>query len=84
METMKNNHTTKRDNPYGGFPISCATREMVRERTEELATLSGRRSYDINQRDYEQAKRELTGERDSDKQQAILNLNERRILRVRS
>jgi hypothetical protein len=57
---------------------------MVRTRTEELASSAGRRSHDIHQRDYEQAKRELTGERDFDKQQAILNLNERRILSVLS
>ena len=50
-----------------------ATRQMVRVRTEELASLAGRKSHDIHQRDYEQAKREVTGEKDFDKQQAILD-----------
>lgn len=49
-----------------------ATREMVRSRTVELAIRAGRRSIEIRQSDYEQAKRELTGETDFDRQQAML------------
>lgn len=48
------------------------TPAMVRSRTVELALSAGRSSLEINQRDYEQAKRELTGETDFDRQQAIL------------
>ncbi len=45
---------------------------MVRRRTVELATSAGRSPIEIRQRDYEQAKRELTGETDFDRQQAVL------------
>ncbi len=46
---------------------------MVQARTVELASLDGRSPHEINQRDYEQAKLELLGESDFDKQQALLN-----------
>ena len=49
------------------------TREMVMSRTLELASMAGRRADQIRQGDYEQAKRELTGESDFDRQQAILD-----------
>jgi hypothetical protein len=52
------------------------TREMVYTRTIELATLAGRNPLQINQMDYERAKRELTGESDFDKQQAVLDFSE--------
>jgi len=45
---------------------------MVRSRTVELALSAGRSSIEIRQRDYEQAKRELTGETDFDRQQSLL------------
>lgn len=45
---------------------------MVRSRTVELAIRAGRSPIEIRQRDYEQAKRELTGETDFDCQQAVL------------
>ena len=56
--------------------IHPVTREMVYARTIELASLAGRDSREIKQFDYEQAKRELTGESDFDKQQAIFDFNE--------
>jgi len=56
--------------------IRPVTREMVYTRTIELASLAGRASHEIRQFDYEQAKRELTGESDFDKQQAIFDFNE--------
>lgn len=49
------------------------TREMVRHRTIELASLAGRGPLEIKQCDYERAKREVTGETDFDRQQEILN-----------
>ncbi|MFU8894610.1 MAG: hypothetical protein ACNA8L_13390 [Luteolibacter sp.] len=49
-----------------------ATPAMVRFRTVELAAQSGRGPLEISQRDYERAKRELTGETDPDRQLAIL------------
>lgn len=51
------------------------TREKVYARTVELASLAGRSSLQIKQMDYERAKREITGESDFDKQQALLDLN---------
>lgn len=45
---------------------------MVRRRTVELAISAGRSSIEIRQRDYEQAKRELTGETDFGRQHAVL------------
>lgn len=48
---------------------------MVRSRTVELAIIAGRSSLEISQRDYEQAKRELTGESDYERQQAVLYPN---------
>lgn len=50
------------------------TPQMVRSRTVELAMIAGRSSIEIRQRDYEQAKRELTGETDFDRQYAVLHL----------
>lgn len=52
------------------FPL--VTPNMVRSRTVELAILAGRRCSEIRQSDYERAKRELTGETDFDRQQAVL------------
>jgi methyl coenzyme M reductase gamma subunit len=49
------------------------THGMVRARTVELALIAGRSSIEIRQRDYEQAKRELTGESDSERQLAVLS-----------
>lgn len=57
-------------NPSAAF--SPVTFSMVRSRTVELAIMAGRSSIEISQRDYEQAKRELTGETDFDRQQEVL------------
>jgi hypothetical protein len=52
------------------------TRQMVHDRTLELASIDGRSSLQIKQVDYEQAKRDLTGESDFDRQQQILDFPE--------
>jgi hypothetical protein len=49
-----------------------AIRERVRERTRELARLAGRAPAQVSQVDYEQAKREVTGESDPDRQDVVL------------
>lgn len=49
------------------------TREMIAIRTRELAVLAGRIPPYVEQTDYEQAKRELTGESDSARQDAAIN-----------
>ena len=58
------------DNSTG---IGTVTREMVRARARELALLAGHAPPQVRQSDYEQAKRELTGEPDIDRQDAILD-----------
>ena len=50
------------------------TREMLHARTLELALMAGRSALQIKQVDYERAKRELTGESDFDRQQAVLEM----------
>jgi hypothetical protein len=52
--------------------IGPVTRDMVHERARELAKISGRAPHDVSQSDYEQAKRELTGESDMDRQEEVL------------
>jgi hypothetical protein len=49
------------------------TPQMVRARTVELAIRAGRNAVEIRQSDYEQAKRELTGETDSKRQHAMIH-----------
>lgn len=54
-------------------PASAVTRRMLRARTRELAVAAGRNPLAITQSDYEQARRELTGESDMDRQEARLD-----------
>ena len=49
---------------------------MVDTRTHALAVKAGRIPPYVVQTDYEQAKRELTGETDPDRQLAVLDSNE--------
>ncbi len=61
--------------PQQGPPviIGLVTRERVYQRTRELAALAGRIPLHIRQADYEQAKQEVTGETDNDRQLAMLD-----------
>src|SRR5271163_4014825 len=52
--------------------IGTVTRKMVRERATELALINGRSARDVSATDWEQAKRELTGEPDMDPKEALL------------
>jgi hypothetical protein len=52
--------------------IGTVTRKMVRERAVELAVINGRSAEEVSKSDWEQAKRELTGESDADPKEAIL------------
>jgi hypothetical protein len=58
------------ENSIGIGPV---TREMVHARARELALIAGRVHPHVAQADYEQAKRELTGESDIDRQETILD-----------
>lgn len=49
------------------------TRAMVNRRAHELASLADRKSPKVIQIDYEQAKRDVTGESDLDRQNAALD-----------
>jgi len=52
--------------------IGTVTRKMVRERAVELALINGRSAQDVSKSDWEQAKRELTGEPDTDPKETVL------------
>jgi hypothetical protein len=55
------------------FENGSVSREMVYERSRELALNDGCSPGCVSQADYEQARWELTGERDIDRQEAILD-----------
>jgi hypothetical protein len=52
--------------------IGTVTRKMVRTRATELAFINGRSAQDVSKSDWEQAKRELTGETDMEPKEMIL------------
>jgi len=52
--------------------LGTVSRKMVRERAVELAVINGRSAQNVSKSDWEQAKRELTGEPDMDPKEAIL------------
>src|SRR5271170_2330287 len=52
--------------------IGTVTREMVRKRAVELAIINGRSAHEASKADWEQAKRELTGEPEIDPKEAVL------------
>ena len=52
--------------------IGTVTRKMVRARAVELAVLDGRTAEEVSKSDWEQAKRELTGEPEMDPKEALL------------
>ena len=54
--------------------IGTVTRKMVRERAVELAIINGRSAQEVSKSDWEQAKRELTGDSDTDANEAALEL----------
>jgi hypothetical protein len=51
--------------------VGTVTRAMINARASELALISGHASH-VSQAEYEQAKRELTGEPDIDRQDALI------------
>ena len=52
--------------------IGALTPEMVRERAVELALINGHSAHEVSVSDWEQAKRELSGEPDTDPNEALL------------
>ena len=52
--------------------IGTVTRKMVRERAVELAVINGRSAQEVSKSDWEQAKRELTDDSNSDLNETVL------------
>ena len=52
--------------------IGTVTRKMVRERAIELAAINGHSAQEVSKSDWDQARRELTGEPDTDPKAAVL------------
>ena len=52
--------------------LGTVTRQMVKHRAIELAKIDGRAAYEVSPTDWEQAKRELTGEPDIDPKEELL------------
>lgn len=52
--------------------LGIVSRSRVRERAVELAVINGRSAHEVSPSDWEQAKRELTGEPAADLKEAVL------------
>lgn len=53
--------------------VGPVNRDMVQARARELALIAGRAAPDVSKANYDQAKRELTGESDLDRQDEMLD-----------
>ncbi len=53
--------------------VVTVTRQQVQERTRAIALRAGRMAPHVLQADYEQAKREMTGTAEPERQEAILD-----------
>lgn len=69
---MNNNPINKGAITDNFIGIGTVSRRMVRERAVELAIINGRFAQDASKSDWEQAKRELSGEPDSDTKENAL------------
>jgi hypothetical protein len=69
---MKKNPLNKGVLTENGSGIGTVTPEMVEGRASELATIAGRVPLEPSEADYEQAKRELTGDPEMDVQETAL------------
>ena len=69
---MKTNPSKEAALTINSTGIGTVTRKMVRERATELALINGRSAKDVSATDWEQAKRELTGEPDTDPKEVLL------------
>lgn len=62
--------------PQGQLPENSAggpvSRGMLRERAIELARLGGRAAHEVAKADWDEARRELSGQPDADPKQALL------------
>ena len=69
---MKTNPTKEGTLTTNSAGLGTVTREMVQERAAELAAINGRAAQAVSKSDWEQAKRELTGEPALDPAEAML------------
>src|SRR5450756_975622 len=69
---MKTNPTKQGSLTENSAGLGTVTRKMVRERAVELAVINGRSAQDVSKSDWEQAKREMTGDSDPDPNEAVL------------
>ena len=69
---MKTNPLTQGALTENSTGLGSVTPAMVRERAIELAVISGRSATEVSKSDWEQAKRELTGETDMDPKEEAL------------
>ena len=69
---MKNHPINKDEIAESLAEISPVTSEQLQERARELAMLAGRVSLEVTQTDYTQAKRELMGQVEIERQEDLL------------
>jgi hypothetical protein len=69
---MKKNPLNKGIIAENAVGIGTVSPEMVEARARELAAIAGRVPPELSEADYQQAKRELTGEPEMDVQEAAL------------
>lgn len=72
LNSMNRKHSKSGSATELSLSSHSMTSQSVRSRTVELAIRAGRSALEIRQCDYEQAKREMTGETDSARQLAVL------------
>jgi len=70
---MKNNPINKGIIGEKLAGIGQVSRKMIQKRASELALIAGRPGTEVHDADYAQAKRELAGEPDIDRQDEVLN-----------
>jgi hypothetical protein len=71
-QPMKTNPLKEGSLTENSAGLGTVTRKMVRERAVELAVINGRLAGEASKSDWEQARRELTGEPDTDPKTAVL------------
>ena len=69
---MKTNPLKEGNISENSAGIGTVTRKMVRERAVELAVINGRSAQEVSTADWDQAKRDLTGDSDTDPNEAVL------------
>ena len=69
VKTMRKNPLNKGIIMENAAGIGTVTSEMIEARARELAAINGRPSSEPSEADYQQAKRELTGESEMDPQE---------------